>query len=413
MKPALLLAVAALSASAGGLFAEGPAKKERPVRERPPGASEDNSALFGVHAEGGRDAPAKESKAAAKPTGSRFNPQDFPAHSPAAVPAKASKKDPGKPEGLPPGKNPDKPVSRSVPSDAHRYVSPREREANVRVQAFLDAALFCPGKIDGLGGEFTEKAILRYQRANGLDETGSPHNLPVDKEQPAFTEYTLRAEDKKFVGSVPSRPEEQSHLRYLPYGSLLEFVTERFHCSEGLLAHLNPGINLETLKVGDTLKVPAVDPFCIENVRSTAALPERPELKARRIQISRKERILEVLEGDQLISSVPITPGSSSLPTPPGKWRLLAISLMPSFRWDEGVLNRGVRTERFFMLPPGPNNPVGVAWCALNKAGIGIHGTNTPETIGRAHSHGCMRVANWDVVRLLDKITAGIPVLIE
>jgi lipoprotein-anchoring transpeptidase ErfK/SrfK len=86
---------------------------------------------------------------------------------------------------------------------------------------------------------------------------------------------------------------------------------------------------------------------------------------------------------------------------------------MPNFRWDEGVLNHGVRTDKFYMLPPGPNNPVGVLWCALNKPGIGIHGTNSPQTIGRSASHGCMRVANWDVYRLSKMITAGMEVVIE
>jgi lipoprotein-anchoring transpeptidase ErfK/SrfK len=56
---------------------------------------------------------------------------------------------------------------------------------------------------------------------------------------------------------------------------------------------------------------------------------------------------------------------------------------------------------------------VGVAWCALSKPGIGIHGTNQPETIGRASSHGCMRVANWDVIRLVKQLTSNIPVVIE
>ena len=44
---------------------------------------------------------------------------------------------------------------------------------------------------------------------------------------------------------------------------------------------------------------------------------------------------------------------------------------------------------------------------ALNKKGIGIHGTNDPDSIGRAVSHGCIRLANWDVVRLATKIKAG------
>jgi lipoprotein-anchoring transpeptidase ErfK/SrfK len=86
---------------------------------------------------------------------------------------------------------------------------------------------------------------------------------------------------------------------------------------------------------------------------------------------------------------------------------------MPTFRWDKGVLNHGVRTSEFFMLPCGPNNPVGVAWIGLSKPGIGIHGTNNPNSIGSFASHGCMRTANWDISRLAFMISKGTPVEIK
>ena len=50
---------------------------------------------------------------------------------------------------------------------------------------------------------------------------------------------------------------------------------------------------------------------------------------------------------------------------------------------------------------------MGVMWIALNTKGIGIHGTNEPDSIGRAASHGCIRLTNWDVVRLATKIKSG------
>ena len=86
---------------------------------------------------------------------------------------------------------------------------------------------------------------------------------------------------------------------------------------------------------------------------------------------------------------------------------------MPTFRWDKSVLEYGVRSETYYQLPLGPNNPVGVMWIGLNKPGIGIHGTNSPQSIGRSASHGCMRTANWDVVRLVKMITQGMTVIIE
>jgi lipoprotein-anchoring transpeptidase ErfK/SrfK len=100
------------------------------------------------------------------------------------------------------------------------------------------------------------------------------------------------------------------------------------------------------------------------------------------------------------------------LPAPIGTWKIVGVAVWPWFRYDEGMLNYGVRTASYYNLPPGPNNLVGVLWMGLNKTGIGIHGTNNPETIGRAASHGCIRLANWDAARVKDLVSTGNTVII-
>lgn len=59
------------------------------------------------------------------------------------------------------------------------------------------------------------------------------------------------------------------------------------------------------------------------------------------------------------------------------------------------------------------NNPAGVIWIALNQEGLGLHGTNDPDLIGRSESHGCVHLANWDLVRLAGKVKACVPVSIH
>jgi lipoprotein-anchoring transpeptidase ErfK/SrfK len=292
-------------------------------------------------------------------------------------------------------------------------LTPEQRDALVRLQVFLDRALFSPARIDGRGGELTRRALNAYRRSQNLEPLAQEKEHLVDPDSPLYGEYTIREEDLRWVGNVPPTQSLQSRQRALPYTSLAEFVSERFHCTEELLAQLNPDLKLATLKAGDHLRVPDVEPFCLEQVIPTAALPDDETLRARSIRISLKDRLLELSEEGRLLAAFPIAVGSPALPTPKGNWRIYGISLMPVFRWDQGVLQRGVRTNQFFMLPPGPNNPVGVAWCALNRPGIGIHGTNAPESIGGAVSHGCMRVANWDVIRLTKLISPGISVVIE
>jgi lipoprotein-anchoring transpeptidase ErfK/SrfK len=297
--------------------------------------------------------------------------------------------------------------------DSLKRMSGAERDEVVRIQILLDEAGFAPGKIDGVPGEFMDKAGMRYLAAQKPDGDSGLWDLRLPKERGTYTAHRIAARDVETIGVLPTQPEAQSKMKILPYGSVLEFLTERYHCSPVLLAALNPTLNLERLKLGDVVIVPSVQPFLIEEVPPQGNYPEMKGHAGRSVRVSIKERMLEVSEGGQLIASFPVTTGSAATPTPVGKWKILGRSSRPVFRWDEGVLNHGVRTDSFFMLPPGPNNPVGVVWVALNRSGIGIHGTNNPQTIGRSASHGCIRLANWDAVRFVEMVTEGVPVTIE
>ena len=64
----------------------------------------------------------------------------------------------------------------------------------------------------------------------------------------------------------------------------------------------------------------------------------------------------------------------------------------------------------FYTIAPGPRNPVGIVWIGVNKKGIGIHGTDNPDTIGRSASHGCIRLANWAAARVVNQVTVGMTV---
>ena len=122
---------------------------------------------------------------------------------------------------------------------------------------------------------------------------------------------------------------------------------------------------------------------------------------------------LEVRDGERLVACFPITPGSKSIPTPKGEWHVVAKTLLPEFRWDKSVLMTGKRSNVFYQLPPGPNNPVGICWVALNKPGIGMHGTAEPDSIGRAASHGCIRLSNWDAFKVYGMVAPNTKVIIE
>jgi len=286
-----------------------------------------------------------------------------------------------------------------------------DEETATRLQIFLDNNDFGPGKIDGKMGEFFRKALISYKHSHLVRETGFVDQWLLDQVPVTFTTYTIKPDDLKFIGPVPTSHSEQAKLKALLYGSLLEFVAERFHSAEAYIQKLNPGKNWEHLQPGETLTVPNVLPFEIEKI-TEGKIPENPAFAARKIYIDTKEHLLEVFDNNQLVCVFPITPGSTTLPAPVGTWKIVGAATWPWFRYDEGMLNYGVRTENYYNLPPGPNNLVGVLWMGLNKTGIGIHGTNNPETIGRATSHGCIRLANWDAARVKDLVSVGNTVII-
>ena len=153
---------------------------------------------------------------------------------------------------------------------------------------------------------------------------------------------------------------------------------------------------------------------------ATAAPDNKPVLTAVPANSSRlvfhvntKESYLEVRDGDRLVACFPITPGSTAIPTPKGNWKVVAKTLLPSFRWDKSVLLYGKRSANAYELPPGPNNPVGITWIALDRPGIGMHGTSDPDSIGRSASHGCIRLSNWDAFKVYGMVARGTQVIIE
>jgi L,D-transpeptidase catalytic domain len=323
------------------------------------------------------------------------------------------------------------------------------RDRNARLQIFLDREQFGPGKIDGSWGLFAREAWKRYQQAKGQPAVNPLATLPAEVAtfESLYTSYTITAADATIVGEIKGTLEEKSKQKMLPYTSLSAMVAERFHCSPEFLVRINPGLKLTQLKVGTTLTVPNVVPFDLiairaERVRLDAAAVERRKQAQQlalasnpkspvpvpapapgepapvnpdryNLRVSTVDKLVEIREGTRLVASFPVTPGSDNLPTPKGSWIIRSKVYFPEFRWDEAMLNTGKRSEQFHVLPPGPNNPVGVMWMGISKDGIGLHGTNNPNTIGRASSHGCIRLANWDAVRLAAYVEKGTYVLIE
>jgi len=317
-------------------------------------------------------------------------------------------------------------------------------EAATRLQIFLDRANFSPGVINGRYSEFTWKALALYRQSRGEPPpppAAKPNTAPdvngidLGSVGSAVVPYSVSQADLQNIGPAPSTPAAQAKLKFLPYRDAAEAIGEKFHCDVHFLEQLNPG-KTKSIKPGDQLMVPNVEPFDLGGVKDlkpgsesaaandlpdeNAAEPDKSETSDNAaspapisVKIDIKTNMLGVFEADRLVAAYPVTIGSAQTASPIGDWKVTRIAKLPRFRYDKEMLKHGERSGNFYMLPPGPNSQVGVIWIALNKKGIGIHGTNEPETIGRAVSHGCVRLTNWDAARLAQKINRGVPVSIH
>jgi lipoprotein-anchoring transpeptidase ErfK/SrfK len=122
---------------------------------------------------------------------------------------------------------------------------------------------------------------------------------------------------------------------------------------------------------------------------------------SRRIVVSFPDRKLALIEGNNVIKIYDIAVGKPSTPSPSGEFQIVNRIANPSWYGRDKVVG------------PGAGNPVGTRWMGLNVRGYGIHGTNAPGSIGKAASHGCIRMRNRDVEELFELVGVGVTVELD
>ena len=273
-----------------------------------------------------------------------------------------------------------------------------------KLQVLLGRAGFSPGQIDGRWGDNTEMALTWFQKDAGLPATGIANDATVralsrrgGAVDSLVTTYTLTADDVAGpFEPIPSDVYEKAEMERLGYESLAEKLGERFHAAPALLSRLNDGATLDSLSAGDRLRVPNV-----QNAR-------RPSGQVSRVVISGRDGWLHALaaNGDVLFHA-PVTVGASYDPSPEGEFSITSVTRDPWWHYQPKLLASVPDDQEEARLPPGPNNAVGSVWMALSKEHYGIHGTSAPGTIGVASSAGCVRLTNWDALRLAEMVSGG------
>jgi hypothetical protein len=113
------------------------------------------------------------------------------------------------------------------------------------------------------------------------------------------------------------------------------------------------------------------------------------------IVVSLEDRKLALVEDGQVKRVYSVAVGKPSTPSPVGTFTIERRVANPVYHHDGKT------------VAPGPRNPVGTRWMGLNKAGYGIHGTNEPKSIGKAASHGCIRMAKADLEEFYGLVEVG------
>jgi peptidoglycan hydrolase-like protein with peptidoglycan-binding domain len=326
------------------------------------------------------------------------------------------------------------------PKSAKAWAPPGTRGSPItgelfHAQVLLDSAGFSPGVIDGRKGSSLTEAIRGFQEANGLEPTGkldTPTRQALLRQNRQSTVYVKLTGDDvggPFVYPFPKKPEDQAKLKFLGYRNMLEKVAERYHTTPATVVALNGPDKL--IGPGQTLRLPNVVPASRNyggaiNAKQAQLMNllnvngDQPQ--GDYIVVDKNEGTLKVYKGPppsdpkavingQLVAQFPVTTGSSHDPLPLGKWKTTTYSFLPPFNYQPDLFWDVSDDKAQQKLPPGPNGPVGVAWLDLTKEHYGIHGTNEPQTIGHTESHGCLRLTNWDVMRLSRMLKPGFTAL--
>ena len=312
-------------------------------------------------------------------------------------------------------------------------------------QVLLDVAGFPSGVVDGKKGMVFEQSVRGFQQAHGLQPSGQLDNSTraalLEDKRPSTVMVKLTPDQLAgpFVYPFPKKPEDEAKLKFMGYRNMLEKLAEEFHTTPATLVALNGPDKL--IGPGQTLRLPNIIPanrdyagakgdiaqwMGLLNVDSGKTLGDY-------VVVSKKEGVLRVMKGappagpltkdpgkggkfvaptdlgsGTVIAQFPVTMGSTHDPLPLGLWKVTTYAFLPPFHYQPDLFwDAKDPTADDKRMAPGPNGPVGLAWLDLTKEHYGIHGTPTPETIGRAESHGCIRLSNWDVLRLSRMLKPG------
>ncbi len=125
----------------------------------------------------------------------------------------------------------------------------------------------------------------------------------------------------------------------------------------------------------------------------------RGEFQNLRFVVDISDRELRMFDGDRQVAKHPIAVGSEEWPTPTGSWQFHRVDLNPEWvppneEWASGETRKA---------PGDPENPMGKARLVYRMPNT-VHGTDDLNSLGKAVSHGSIRVANEVALSLAETL---------
>jgi lipoprotein-anchoring transpeptidase ErfK/SrfK len=285
---------------------------------------------------------------------------------------------------------------------------PRPVRDVLEAQIALARRAISPGSIDAALGSQTREAIFVFKKIENLPQTGAldaDTRARLTLDAPLLTTYRVTTNDLSRLQPIGKTWLAKSQQSALDYETELELVAEKSHSHPELIHRLNPGVNWTNIAPGTVLQIP--------NVNYPA-----PTNKAAFAVIHLAGKYLEAFDAQtNLLVHFPCSIAANVEKRPVGELHVVDIAPKnPNYTFHPELFPESPEAKTLdheLILPPGPNNPIGVAWIGLDKTGYGIHGTPNPEQVGRTESHGCFRLANWDAEYLSRLVRMGMPVLVE